>query len=73
MTKLSRYGILTLVDVNSHSGKYGHKYLHLHRFYHISLVLRQIFSFQNNAKNLGPSYKINLDLSDCLGRGKLIL
>ena len=23
------------------------------------------FSFQNNAKNLDPSYKMDLDLSDC--------
>ena len=70
MTKLSRFGILTLVDVNSHSGKYGHKYLHLHRFYCISLVLRRIFSFLNNAKNLDPSYEMDLDLLDCLGRVK---
>ena len=31
------------------------------------------FSFQNNPKNLDPSYKMDLDLWDCLGRVKLIL
>ena len=30
-------------------------------------------SFQNNPKNLDPSYEIELDLEDCLGRVKLIL
>ena len=28
------------------------------------------FSFQNNLKNLDPSYKMDLDLWDCLGRVK---
>ena len=28
------------------------------------------FLFQNNPKDLGPSYKINLDLKDCFGREK---
>ena len=31
------------------------------------------FSFQNDPKNLDPSYKTDLDLWDCLGRVKLIL
>ena len=31
--------------------------------YHISSVIRQIiFSFQNNPKNLDPSYKMDMDL-----------
>ena len=29
------------------------------------------FSFQNNPKNLDPSYKMDLDFWDCLGRVKL--
>ena len=33
---------------------------------------RQSFSFQNNPKNLDPSYKTGLDFLDCLGRVKLI-
>ena len=32
-----------------------------------------LFSFHNNPKNLDPSYKMDLDLWDCLGRVKLIL
>ena len=28
------------------------------------------FPFQNNPKNLDPSYKMDLDLWDCLGRVK---
>ena len=32
----------------------------------------EFFSFQNNPKNLDPSYKTNLDLWDCLGRIKLV-
>ena len=41
----------------------------------MSLVIRQevFFSFQNNPKNLDPSYKMDIDLSDCLGRIKVIL
>ena len=33
----------------------------------------EFFSFQNNAKNLDPSYKMDLDLWGCLGRVNLIL
>ena len=29
--------------------------------------------FQNSPKNLDPSYKMDLDLWDCLGRVKLVL
>ena len=32
-----------------------------------------LFSYQNNPKNLDPSYKTDLDLWDCLGRVKLVL
>ena len=43
-------------------------------YYPISSVIRQgFFSFQNNPKDLDPSYKMDLDLSDCLGRVKLVL
>ena len=31
-----------------------------------------IFSFRNNTKNLDPSYKMDLDFWDCLGRVKLV-
>ena len=33
----------------------------------------EFFSFQNSPENLDPSYKMDLDLWDCLGRVKLIL
>ena len=33
----------------------------------------QFFSFQNNPKDLDPSYKMDLDLWDPLGRVKLVL
>ena len=33
----------------------------------------EFFSFQNNPKDLDPSYKTDLDLWDCLGRVKLVL
>ena len=36
-----------------------------------SVIRQHFFSFQNNAKNLDPSYRIGL--WDCLGRVKLIL
>ena len=39
--------------------------------YHISLVIRQFFSFQNNPGNLDASYEMDLDLWDCFGRVKL--
>ena len=32
----------------------------------------EFVSFQSNPKNLDPSYKMDLDLWDCLGRVKLI-
>ena len=35
-------------------------------------ILDEGFSFQNNAKNLDPSYKTDLDLWDCLGRVKFV-
>ena len=41
--------------------------------YRISSLIRQFFSFQNNSKNLDLSYKMDLDLLDCLGRVKLVL
>ena len=33
----------------------------------------EFFSFQNNPKNLDPSYKMDLDLWDCFGRVNLVL
>ena len=42
--------------------------------YHISSVVRQeFFFFQNNPKNLDPTYKTDLDIWDCLGSVKLVL
>ena len=41
--------------------------------YHISSVIRRGFSFQNNPKDLDPSYKTDQDLLDRLGRVKLVL
>ena len=41
--------------------------------YSNSLVIRQLFSFQNNFKNLDPSHKMDLDLWGCLGRVMLVL
>ena len=45
----------------------------LHWRYHISLDIRQSFSFQYNPKNLDLSYKTDLNLWDCVGRVKLVL
>ena len=33
----------------------------------------EVFSFQNNPKDIDPSCKTDLDLWDCLGRVKLVL
>ena len=42
--------------------------------YLISSVIRpRFFFFQNKHKDLDPSYKMDLDLWDCLGRVKLVL
>ena len=42
--------------------------------YHISSVIKQkFFPLQNNPKNLGPSYKMDLDFWDCSGLEKPIL
>ena len=43
------------------------------QMYCISLVIRWSFSFQNNPKNLDLSYRMDLELWDCLGRVKLVL
>ena len=50
-------------------------YIMVHKgYYRISSDIRRIFfSFQNNPKDLDPSYKMDLDLWDCLGRVKLVL
>ena len=41
---------------------------------HISSVIRQsFFPFQNNPKNLDPSYKMDLGLWDCLGKVQFVL
>ena len=41
--------------------------------YHISSVIRWSLFFQNNPKNVDPSYKMDLDLRDCSGRVKHII
>ena len=33
---------------------------------------KEFYFFQNNPKNLDPSYKMDLDFWDCLGRVKLV-
>ena len=33
----------------------------------------EFFSFQNNPKDLDPSYKMDLDVLNCFGRVKLVL
>ena len=38
--------------------------------YFYSYKTERFFSFQNNPKNLDPSYKTDLDLWDCLGKVK---
>ena len=47
-----------------------HNLIHIYR---ISLVIRQSFFFptKNNPRHLDPSYKMDLDLWDCLGSVKL--
>ena len=42
------------------------------KLYHISSVFRQSMFIQKNLKNLDPSYKMDLDFLDCLGRLKLV-
>ena len=45
-----------------------------HYRYRISSVIRRsFFFFQNNPKDLDPSYKTDLDLLNCLGRVKLVV
>ena len=38
-----------------------------------SVIRQEFFPFQNNPKNLDPSYKMDLDLWDCLGRVQIAL
>ena len=37
------------------------------------VIRQEFFSFQNNLKNLHLSYKMDLDLWDCLRRVKLVI
>ena len=39
----------------------------------ISSLIRQIFFLPKQSKNLDPSYKMDLDLRNCLGRVRLVL
>ena len=45
----------------------GHLYLYLIIPYFFDYKTESL-SFLNNPKNLDPSYKMDLDLGDCLGR-----
>ena len=51
--------------------------MHVFRFHfclpYFLVNIDGVLSFQNNPKNLDPSYKMDLDLWDCLGRVKLVL
>ena len=48
--------------------------LHFAYMYRISSVIRQsFFPSKKYPKDLDPSYKMDLDPSDCLGRVKLVL
>ena len=40
---------------------------------YFSAYKTEALPFQNNPKNLDPSYKMDLDLWDCLGRTKFVL
>ena len=47
---------------------------HIHGYVPYFFAYKTVFvSFQNNPKNLDPSYKTDLDLWDCLGRIKPVL
>ena len=39
----------------------------------MGILCTAVFLLKNNPKNLDPSYKLDLDLWDCLGRVKLVL
>ena len=49
------------------------KFLRIYLYRISSVIQLSFFSFQNNPKNLGPSYKRKLDFCDSLGRLKLVL
>ena len=56
----------------------GSKTRFIAEFYHISSVIRHSFCLpktilKSRSKNLDPSYKMNLDSCDYLGRVKLVL
>ena len=59
---------LMLLEETSRGQKYHIPYCHAclqlirNLIYRISSDIRQIFSFQNNPKDLDPSYKMDLDL-----------
>ena len=67
-----KFSVLTLICENELTDK---KHLLLNSCYctEVSSVIRRSFFFQNNPKDLDPSYKTDLDLLDCLGRVNLVL
>ena len=48
-------------------------YSHSHELPDFFGYKTEFFSIQNDKKNLDPSYKMDLDLWDCLGSVKLVL
>ena len=65
---------VTIATKNYTDVKVLHQDIILPRYYHIFFGYKtEVFSFQNNSKDLDPSYKTDLDLWDRLGRVKLVL
>ena len=69
MVRLTDHAHVTIADYC----ECNNTQLTMQAIYRISSVIRQSFFFQNNPKDLDPSYKMDLDLLDCLGRVKLVL
>ena len=67
--KDTRKAVFTLHQPLCH---YCNPYLEIFPIPYFFSYEKMFFSFQNNPKNLDLSYKINLDLWDCLGRVNLV-
>ena len=59
-------------EILSHSVRYG-MYERVPILPYFFGYKTEFFPFQNNPKDLDPSYKMDLDLWGCLGRVKLVL
>ena len=62
-----------LLELVARPDQFAYNCLMSNKIPYFSDYKMEAFPFQNNPKNLDRSYKMDLDLRDCLGRAKFVL